>query len=220
MHTPFPEETNRSSTHPQAAAACVPVFDLGGVLFDWSPRHLFRRFFPDDPDALEKFLEEIDFWNWNAAMDAGRPVADAVREWAEKFPRYADAIRAFDARWEDIIAGPVPGTPALLDRLMEKGIPLYALSNISAEKLPILASRYAVLERFERIVISAEIGVNKPDSRLFAYFLEQTGRRKEELLFVDDSAGNVAGARRAGWAVIQFTDAAALAEELAARGIL
>jgi 2-haloacid dehalogenase len=197
----------------------IPVFDLGGVLVDWNPRHLFRRFFPDNPGALERFLVEIDFWNWNACMDAGRPVAETVRERAVKFPRYAEAIGAFETDWGDIIAGPIPGIPELLDRLRRKGVPLYGLSNISAEKLPILVSRCAFLERFERIVVSAEIGVNKPDPRLFGYFLEQTGRRKEELLFIDDREENVDGARRAGWSALRFADAPALTEALSARGI-
>ncbi len=203
----------------RASAGGIPVFDLGGVIVDWNPRHLFRKYFPNDPDALEHFLIEIDFWNWNAAMDAGRPIADAVREWAMRFPQYADAIRAFEVHWEDIVAGPIPGMPELLDRLRGKRIPLYALSNISAENLPILISRYAILKRFERIVGSAEIGINKPDPGLFEYFLQQTGRRKKDLLFIDDVAENVAAARKLGWAAIRFTGAAELEKEISVRGL-
>jgi 2-haloacid dehalogenase len=198
----------------------IPVFDLGGVLVDWNPRHLFRRFFPGDPDALERFLAEIDFPRWNRLVDAGMPVAEAVRVWTAEFPRFAEPIRAFETDWVNIIAGPIPGMPELLGRLREKEIPAYALSNISAEKLPILVSRYPFLERLERIVVSAEIGINKPDPRLFGYFLERTGRRKEELFFIDDLEENVAGARKAGWSALRFTGAAALEKEFSALGIL
>lgn len=198
----------------------IPVFDLGGVLVDWNPRHLFGRFFPGDPGALERFLSEIDFQRWNGLVDAGMPIADAVREWSAEFPRYAAPIRAFETDWANIIAGPIPGMPELLGRLREKGTPAYALSNISAERLPILLARYPFLGRLDRIVVSAEIGINKPDPRLFEYFLERTGRRKEELFFIDDMEENVAGARKAGWSAVRFTGAAALEAEFSARGIL
>lgn len=55
------------------------VFDLGGVLIDWNPRHLYRRLF-DDEAAMERFLAEVCSPAWNARQDAGRPWSEAVAE--------------------------------------------------------------------------------------------------------------------------------------------
>ena len=43
---------------------CV-VFDLGGVLIDWNPRHLFRKVFDGDKEAMEHFLANVCTPGWN-----------------------------------------------------------------------------------------------------------------------------------------------------------
>ena len=54
------------------------VFDFGGVLIDWNPRYLYRRLFGNDVEAMERFLTEIEFVNWNLEQDRGRPFEMAV----------------------------------------------------------------------------------------------------------------------------------------------
>jgi 2-haloacid dehalogenase len=49
------------------------VFDLGGVLLDWNPRHLYRRLFGEDVEGMERFLAEVASPEWNARQDAGVP---------------------------------------------------------------------------------------------------------------------------------------------------
>ena len=54
------------------------VFDLGGVLIDWDPRHLYRSLFRGDQAAMERFLSEVCTPAWNQQQDAGRPWTEAV----------------------------------------------------------------------------------------------------------------------------------------------
>ena len=68
----------------------VIVFDIGGVLIEWDPRHLYRKLFPNDEQAMEYFLAEICSPEWNAQLDAGRPFAKAVRELVQAYPGYTD----------------------------------------------------------------------------------------------------------------------------------
>jgi len=56
------------------------VFDFGGVLMDWNPRYLYRKLFPGDDTAMERFLAEIGFTEWNQQQDAGRAFSLAVTE--------------------------------------------------------------------------------------------------------------------------------------------
>lgn len=51
------------------------VFDLGGVLIKWDPRHLYRKLFPGDEPAMERFLAEVCTHDWNRCQDAGRSFA-------------------------------------------------------------------------------------------------------------------------------------------------
>src|SRR5437762_5146036 len=56
---------------------------------------------------LERFLDEIGFVAWNLEQDRGRAFAVAVSELSERFPHYADFIRAYDERWEESIGGAI-----------------------------------------------------------------------------------------------------------------
>jgi len=85
------------------------VFDLGGVLIDWNPRHLYRKLHSDER-AIDEFLVEVDFAGWNAGMDRGRPMADGVRELKQQFPHRAEWIDAWMQRWRESLSGPIPGT--------------------------------------------------------------------------------------------------------------
>jgi 2-haloacid dehalogenase len=156
-------------------AACAPVLDIGGVLVDWNPRYLFRSLIPNGPRSVEKFLDEIDFWKWNAGLDRGRPFAEAVADQIARFPRYAALIRAFDDRWEETLGGSIEGSCRLVRRLRNDGFSLYGLTNSSSEKFPIVRKKFPFLDSFEWIMISGEFGLTKPDPRVFNLFLERSG---------------------------------------------
>src|SRR5256885_2133995 len=76
------------------------VVDFGGVLIDWNPRYLYRKLFPGNETAMESFLAEIGFTEWNRQQDAGRTFSHAVTELVKRFPSYADLIQAYDERWK------------------------------------------------------------------------------------------------------------------------
>lgn len=211
-----------SLTEPPLPADSPPafVFDLGGVLLDWDPRRLFREFFDGDAAALETFLAEIDFSNWNAQLDRGRSFAEAVAEWSRRFPHYAAPLQAYHLRWDETVLGPIQPVVDLLARLKRAGCALFALSNWSAETFPRVRARYDFLGWFDRLIISGEIGLVKPDPAIFYVFLETVARRANECLFIDDSEANIAVARRLGFQTIRFLSPDQLSSELAARGLL
>lgn len=201
-----------------AANGLAVVFDLGGVLLDWNPRHLYRKLFADE-DAMERFLAEVCTQEWNETFDAGRPFADGVAELSARHPELAELILAFDRRWEEMVRGPIEGTVRHLEALAEARVPPFALSNWSAEKFVLMRRRHAFLDHFEDIVLSGEIGVIKPDPRAFEALLARIGRTAEQCLLIDDAARNVAAAERLGFRVIHFQDAERLAEQLEAHGL-
>ena len=188
-------------------------FDLGGVLIEWDPRHLYRELF-DDPDEMESFLAEVTTAEWNAHQDAGRPWADGVELLVTEHPQQRELIEAFHRRWPEMLAGAIPGTVDVLADLRAAGVRLVALSNWSAEMFPVARERFDFLGWFEGIVISGEIGVNKPDRRIFDHLVEQFDIEPEASIFIDDSPANIDAARGLGFRVIQFTDATALRLEL------
>jgi 2-haloacid dehalogenase len=195
------------------------VFDLGGVLVDWDPRYLYRQLF-DDPDEMEVFLAEVTTADWNAHQDAGRPWAEAVELLVAEHPQRRELIEAFHRRWPEMLAGEIPGTVDVLADLRSAGVRLVALSNWSAEMFPVARERFDFLAWFEEIVISGDVGVNKPDRGIFEHLMENFGVEPAAALFVDDSSANVEAAKALGFRAIKFTDAGALRRELVRLGLL
>jgi 2-haloacid dehalogenase len=191
------------------------IFDLGGVLIDWNPRHLYRKIF-DSEERMEHFLEQITSHDWNEQQDAGRPLAEATELLVGQHPDWEDEIRAFYGRWEEMLGGPVWGTVELLESLKAPGHwKLYALTNWSAETFPIARERYEFLSWFEGILVSGEEKLKKPDRRIYELMLERYQIDPYKALFIDDSERNVKGASAVGLRTIHFRSPMQLREELA-----
>ena len=202
-----------------AVTPTTVVFDLGGVLVDWDPRYLYRQLF-DDPDEMESFLAEVTTADWNARQDAGRPWAEAVELLAAEHPERRELIEAFHRRWPEMLAGEIEGTVGVLAELRAAGVRLVALSNWSTEMFPVARARFDFLDWFEGIVISGDVGVNKPDRRIFEHLVERFRLVPAAALFIDDSPANVGAATALGFRAIGFTDATSLRLELVRLGLL
>jgi 2-haloacid dehalogenase len=197
----------------------VIVFDLGGVLIDWNPRHLYRKLF-DDEAAMERFLVEVCHHNWNLEQDRGRSFAAAIEEAAARHPDQRALIEAYHARWDEMLAGEIEGSVAILEELAAAGYELHALTNWSAETFPIARPRFAFLERFRTILVSGDERLVKPDARIYQLLLERIAHPARRCIYVDDSPANVAAAAVLGFDAIHFTAAEELRAALALRGLL
>jgi 2-haloacid dehalogenase len=195
------------------------VFDLGGVLIDWDPRHLYRKLLADEA-AVEEFLATVCTPEWNAELDRGRPFTEGVAELVERHPEHAANIAAYHERWPEMVAGDIPGTVEVLAELRAAGVPLYALTNWSAETFAITRGRFEFLEWFDGLLVSGEERVTKPDPAIFQLLLDRFGLDPAATVFVDDSEANVAAARRLGIDATRFTGPEDLRRELVARRLL
>src|SRR4029453_3527988 len=107
----------------KSPARSVAIFDLGGVVREWNPRHLYRKLFDGDDAAMEDFLANVCTTEWNEQQDAGRTFAEGVRE---LLPRHADKrelIEAFGARFAEMIPGAIDGSVEILRELKAHGLP-------------------------------------------------------------------------------------------------
>lgn len=203
----------------RVAGARVVVFDLGGVLIDWNPRHLYRQLF-DDEAAMERFLAEVCHSAWNEEQDRGRTFAEAIEEAALRFPEHRVLIEAYHRRWGEMLAGPIEGTVALLAELKEAGHELHALTNWSVETFPIARERYAFLDWFGSILVSGEERLIKPDPRIFQLLLERIGRAADACVYIDDNPKNAAAAAALGFDAVHFRSPEQLRADLARLGVL
>lgn len=196
------------------------VFDFGGVLIGWDPFLLYGPYFNQDRAAMQRFLDEIGFAEWNARQDAGRPFDEAVAELSEQFPQHAPLIRAYHERFEETIAGPIQGSVEILHALKQQGRTLYGLSNWAAETFRRVRPDFPFLNLLETVVLSGEVGLVKPDPRIFQLLLERTGRQAGDCLLIDDAPANVAAAAALGFQTIRFESPQQLRQALVQRGLL
>jgi 2-haloacid dehalogenase len=195
------------------------VFDLGGVLIDWDPRYLYRKLL-DDEAAVEEFLATVCTPEWNAEQDRGRPFAEGVAELVERHPVHAVAITAYHERWPEMLGGAVGGTVEVLAELRAAGVPVYALTNWSAETFGVARERFEFLEWFDGVLVSGEERMIKPDPAIFRLLLDRFGLDPGATFYVDDSEPNVEAAGRLGFDAVRFRTPARLRRDLEARRLL
>jgi 2-haloacid dehalogenase len=193
----------------------VVIFDIGGVLIDWDPRHLYRKLFCGDGAAMEDFLANVCTGLWNRQQDAGRRVADAARLLKGRHPDKAELIDAYYARFDEMMAGPIVGSVEILDELHDRGTPLYGLSNFSAETYPLALRRFDFIRRLRKVIVSGEVKAIKPEPRIYQILLDSCGIDPHRAVFIDDAAANIATALRLGMHGILFAGPDALRRELA-----
>ena len=194
------------------------VFDIGNVLLRYDPRLLYATFFAD-PAKRDWFLEEIVSDAWNREMDRGRPFAEGIAERVALHPEWETEIRAWDERWHEMVPGLIEGTVALHARLRSRGVPLYTITNFSAEKYAAVLVRFPVLGAFIDTVVSAHERLLKPDPAIYRLLLERNRLDPATCLFIDDTLANVDGARAVGMAAVHFVSPEQLALDLAAHGL-
>lgn len=200
------------------------VFDIGNVLIEWDPRHLYRRIFTHDDATSDEakvawFLAEVCTPEWNLEQDKGRTIAEAESEAIARHPDLAPAIRSFYGRFQAMIPRPIDGSVAVLRTLKAAGLPVHGLTNFSAETFPPTRARFDFLTLFEVVVVSGEEGVIKPDPVIFHRLIDRAGLPPERMAFVDDSARNIDTARSLGFKAHHFTGPAAFRDWVAGLGL-
>lgn len=195
------------------------VFDIGGVLLDWDPRHLYRGLF-DDVEAMERFLRDVCSPQWHAPHDRGASTEASCSALADAHLDQADAIWAWWHRGEEMVAGPLAGSVSVLEDLVGAGVDCYALSNMEAETFPLRSSRFAFFDLFRGVVVSGMEKVAKPDPEIFRRLIDRFGLDPATTVFIDDTAENLSPAAELGMATIHFRTAEDLRHRLQEAGVL
>lgn len=107
-----------------------------------------------------------------------------------------------------------------MERLDERGVPLFAITNFGAEFWAGFRPHERIFDRFRDIVVSGEERIAKPDPAIFSLSAKRFGYEPEAMLFIDDNPANIDAARNCGWQVHHFTQAASLESDLVARGLI
>ncbi len=211
-------------------ASGAVLFDLDDTLIFTRPsyRELTRRFLEERgyrfPDRRWRAL-----WRWSQAFWASSPELRALKE------RYADDLEGFQRAWNErklrFLGVPQDDIPQLAQALqplvqkwMERAEPwvpeeaLRVLQGLKARgwRLGLITNRSQPLEPdflqrlglepfFDTVLTAAEVGIWKPDPRIFHLALEHLDVPPQRAWFVGDNYfADIQGARRAGMAAVLF----------------
>lgn len=194
------------------------VFDIGKVLIHYDPDLPFSRIIPD-PDRRKWFFDNVCTSDWNIEQDRGRGWEEAEALLIADHPAEADNIRAFRRHWHEMVSHHYEDSVAIMLGLIEDGRDVTMLTNFAADTFAEARVKFPFLNRPRGVTVSGEIGLIKPDRRIYERHAADFNLEPSASLFVDDSQKNVDGAIAAGWQAVLFTGAKALEADLNRLGV-
>jgi 2-haloacid dehalogenase len=194
------------------------IFDFGGVLVDWDPKHVYQHLFTE-PEKMHWFLENICNEDWNIEQDRGRSLEEGTNILLRQYPEHDALIRTFYGRWAEMLRGEIRGTVEILHELKRK-YPVYGLTNWSDETFPIALERYDFFKVFDGIVVSGREKMIKPDKKFFQLILDRYHLKAENSVFIDDNIKNIRSASEMGFHTIRFESPEKLRERLISMKLL
>jgi 2-haloacid dehalogenase len=197
------------------------IFDLGNVLVEWNPQHVFDDKYFDTPEKKKYFFDKICTSDWNEEQDAGRSIVVATQSLIEQFPDWEQPIRDYYGRWTEMLKAPIYETVEIFRQLKASGkYRIYALTNWQAGLFDIALVRYNFLHWFDGRVVSGEEKTRKPFPEFYKRLLDRYKVDPAKALFIDDSLRNIHGGEAVGIKGIHFKSSSQLKQELQKLGIL
>ncbi len=194
------------------------VFDIGKVLIHYDPDLPFSRIIPD-PARRKWFFDNVCTSDWNIEQDRGRGWEEAEALLIADHPAEADNIRAFRRHWHEMVSHHYEDSVAIMLGLIEDGRDVTMLTNFAADTFAEARVKFPFLNRPRGVTVSGEIGLIKPDRRIYERHAADFNLEPSASLFIDDSQKNVDGAIAAGWQAVLFTGAKALEADLKRLGV-
>ncbi|MDC1538850.1 HAD family phosphatase [Pelagibacteraceae bacterium] len=179
------------------------IFDVGQVLVKFNPRNLFIKILKDE-EKVDFFLKNICTWEWHIQQDLIYDTSKAAGPVIKKYPEYKEAIEAFYGRFLEMIDSVHQENVNLALKLKQKGYPIYLLSNFPGDQFEKYRLQNSFLDEFDDRIISGDVGLAKPDIKIYQLAIKKFNLNPEESLFIDDKIENTKGAEQVGIKTIQL----------------
>lgn len=173
------------------------VFDMGNVLLDYNPEVPLDAFCKTEEEKAVIRKELFGGPEWIQGDLGNMTNEERYESVKQRVPEAVyPALKKCVYEW-DICMKPIPGAMEFCEYIRQKGYGLYVLSNAS-DAFYDYFPKFAPLDFFDGIVVSADIHIIKPDIRIYQHLLEIYHLVPKECLFIDDREDNVEGAKQVG----------------------
>ena len=189
------------------------LFDLGGIFFDWNPKHYYQSYF-SSTDEMNFFLTKVCSDEWNVQQDRGRLIKDAEYELINKFPQYAKEIKMYYANHRNMIKTTFQDSVELLFDLKSKNFLCYVLSNWSAETFIGMKDDYPFLNKFDGLLLSGDVKLVKPEIAIYELAISRFKLIPKETIFIDDKLENIKIAEYLNFKTVHLVDPNKIKAEL------
>jgi putative hydrolase of the HAD superfamily len=182
------------------------VFDIGNVLLCWDPPAIITQTFPEEtqPEKLAT-LTQLIFKSpiWYDLNLGKLTEGEAITQYRQQANIAVDKLTVLMDNIKTSLL-PISGSFELLEKLHTAGFSLFALTDNVKEIVAFLRKKYSFWERFQGVVVSAEVGCLKPSPEIYNHLLETYHLVAEQTVFIDDLSANVGGALALNIHGIQF----------------
>jgi HAD superfamily hydrolase (TIGR01509 family) len=197
----------------------VLVFDLGKVLVDFDYSIAARRIVP----LCASPVDPLKFFSEHAAVltsyELGMLTTQEFFNQIKKVSGFSGTQAEFSAFFADIFS-PIQPMIDLHSELKKTNIPAYIFSNTNDLAVEHIRNRFPFFSDFDGYVLSYEHGAMKPSAKLYEIVERATGRRGEEILYIDDRAENVEAGIARGWRGVLHESPSATREALQKFGLV
>jgi putative hydrolase of the HAD superfamily len=187
-------------------------FDLGGVILRTeyqAPRQQLAERLGMEYDDLDRIV-----FNSESGMQAAIGAITSQQHWEAVMKRLKRPLDELESIRDEFFAGDIIDRDIVNFLRSLRGTHKTGLISNNWSDLRDYLVREKIIDAFDHIIISAEVGVAKPEPKIFRIALEQAGVKPEEAVFVDDFYVNIEGCEKVGMRGIYFKDAQTAMQQL------
>jgi len=195
------------------------VFDLGNVILPFEHRQIARKLYEKSSDKAFLTSDEIFTFMFEKdkglinTYETGQISSEEFFGQLKKRYKLDMAFDVFRDIWNPIFRENLEVNDAIL-YLKSKSYPIFLLSNTNELHFSYIIERYPIVHVLDEWILSFEVGVKKPEKRIYDMIFEKMDVDKNEVFYIDDIGRYVEAAKEFGIQGMVFKDPGQLWEEI------
>jgi HAD superfamily hydrolase (TIGR01509 family) len=178
------------------------IFDLGAVILNINYQNTIDEFTKLGVNNAATFYSKKVQTNLFNQIETGMISSNEFLKALQKETKNAN-INQVEKAWNAMLLD-LPEERVQLIRKLKNNHSVYLLSNTNAIHIDAIKKQLgkrkwlAFCKLFDRIYLSHELGLRKPNVKIFEYILKEQKLKAEEVFFIDDSPQHIASAKKIG----------------------